>query len=78
VGGNPELVTHEETGLLFERGDASSLAAELRRLIEDEDLRRKLASNGQSYIRENFSAQVAAERMGDIYARLLRKQPPAG
>jgi glycosyltransferase involved in cell wall biosynthesis len=77
VGGNPELVTPEETGLLFERGDASSLAAELRRLIVDESLRRRLALNGQVYIRQNFSAQAAAQRMGEIYARLLRKQPPA-
>jgi glycosyltransferase involved in cell wall biosynthesis len=72
VGGNPELVRSGETGLLFERGDADGLAAALRRLIEDDRLRGQLASNGQRYIRGNFSAQAAAKRMGEIYSRLLK------
>jgi glycosyltransferase involved in cell wall biosynthesis len=71
VGGNPELVRAGETGLLFERGDAGSLADALQRLIGDEGLRKQLAVNGQSYVRGNFSAQAAARRMGEIYARLL-------
>jgi glycosyltransferase involved in cell wall biosynthesis len=71
VGGNPELVRPEETGLLFRRGDAESLAGALGRLIGDDGLRRRLAVAGQSYIRANFSAQAAAKRMGEIYARLL-------
>jgi glycosyltransferase involved in cell wall biosynthesis len=31
IGGNPELVSHEENGLLFKTGDAESLAAQLQR-----------------------------------------------
>jgi glycosyltransferase involved in cell wall biosynthesis len=53
------------------------LAAALRRVIADEELRRKLASSGRSYIRQNFSAQAAAQRMGEIYSCLLRKQRAA-
>jgi glycosyltransferase involved in cell wall biosynthesis len=79
VGGNPELVRSGETGLLFERGDVESLALALRRLMADDGLRRQLASNGQSYIRGNFSAQTAAQRMGEIYGRLLgQRKPPGG
>lgn len=71
TGGNPELIVSEERGLLFERGNADSLAAALRRLIENPSLRRKLAENGARFVRENFSLAAAARRMGDIYTELL-------
>jgi glycosyltransferase involved in cell wall biosynthesis len=75
VGGNPELVRAGETGLLFERGDVGSLSDALQRLIGDEGLRKQLAVNGQSYVRGSFSAQAAARRMGEIYARLIARRP---
>ena len=38
LGGMAELVEHEKNGLLFNPGDASDLALQLRRLKEDTDL----------------------------------------
>jgi glycosyltransferase involved in cell wall biosynthesis len=72
VGGNPELVLDGETGLLFEKSDAAGLAARLRLLIEDEPLRRRLASAGSRMIREKFSLQSSARRMEQIYESFLR------
>jgi glycosyltransferase involved in cell wall biosynthesis len=73
VGGNPELVRPGETGLLFERGNPESLAAALVRVIDNTDLRRRLASGGERFIRANFSAASAARRMGEIYTELLTR-----
>jgi glycosyltransferase involved in cell wall biosynthesis len=73
TGGNPELIRPGETGLLFERGSAESLAAALRRVIENEDLRRRLTLNSTQFIHDNFSAQAAARRMGEIYSGLLAR-----
>jgi glycosyltransferase involved in cell wall biosynthesis len=39
------VIVHEENGLLFRRGDAVSLAAALRRLIEEPGLRHRLGDN---------------------------------
>jgi L-malate glycosyltransferase len=71
VGGNPELIRHGETGLLFEAGDVSGLAAVLELLIGNRSLRHRLAGAGTRWIRENFSLRASAERMGEIYAELI-------
>jgi L-malate glycosyltransferase len=68
IGGNPELVEHGKTGLLFPAGDPRALAAALDSLVQDESLRRRLADAGEAFIRERFSSHAAARRMGVIYA----------
>lgn len=47
VGGIPELVRHEQDALLAEKGDIEGLAAAARRLLSDEDLRRRLGENAR-------------------------------
>ena len=71
VGGNPELVAHGETGMLFEPRDVAGLAEVLRLLVRDPARRRELASNAARLIRSRFSLEAAARRMGEIYAALL-------
>jgi glycosyltransferase involved in cell wall biosynthesis len=71
VGGNPELVTHGETGMLFEAGDAGGLAATLRVLIGDASLRRTLGERAAETMRTRFSLEAAAARMEQIYTSLL-------
>jgi glycosyltransferase involved in cell wall biosynthesis len=74
VGGNPELVSPERTGLLFEAGNAASLALTLDRLIENATLRKDLARGGQEFILKYFSLSAAAARMGDIYQELIERK----
>jgi glycosyltransferase involved in cell wall biosynthesis len=70
VGGNPELVKPDETGLLFKPGDPKDLASTLQTLIDRPDFRRDLAARGQAFV-ENFSIAEAARRMGEIYTSLM-------
>ncbi len=75
VGGTPELTgNNEEQGLLFESGDAKGLASQLARLIKDPDLRRDLGSRAATFAKENLSIQIAAERTGAMYERLLLRK----
>jgi glycosyltransferase involved in cell wall biosynthesis len=74
VGGNPELVRNGETGLLFEARDATGLASALRTLIENEPLRQRLRTAGARMLHERFSIQASADRMGEIFARLIEGQ----
>jgi glycosyltransferase involved in cell wall biosynthesis len=67
VGGNPELVGHGRTGLLFPAGDARALSAALDSLVASETLRRRLAEAGAGFIREGFSSQASASGIGRIY-----------
>lgn len=57
TGGTSEIVHHGKTGLLFPADDSHSLAAELLRLAQDDDLRQQLAVNGQQIVREQFSME---------------------
>lgn len=76
VGGNPELVRHGETGLVFPAGDVQALAQALRTLIDDAALRARLAAAGEQFIRSGFGVAAAAARMSEIYAQLLDKAHP--
>jgi glycosyltransferase involved in cell wall biosynthesis len=67
VGGNPELVQDGVNGLLFPAGDAEALAARLRMVLEDLDLRTRLAATAEERARGEFSREGAAKRMGEIY-----------
>jgi glycosyltransferase involved in cell wall biosynthesis len=68
VGGNPELVVHGETGMLFETRDNVGLASLLRQLAGSPDLRAMLAANAVHLIRQHFSIESSARRMEDIYS----------
>lgn len=74
TGGNPELVEHEITGLLFEPGNVADLAAALKRLIENRELRLRLGSAAADLMRGKFSTVVAARNMGAIYDGLLKSR----
>ena len=71
VGGNTELITAGENGLLFEVRDAAGLAAALDTLITNRELAKRYGSRSAEIIRERFSREVAAARMGQIYERLV-------
>lgn len=74
AGGNPELVSHGETGLLFPPRDADALASRLRLLIENQELRARLAEAGSRWIQRNFSQEASARRMAEIYRSLLLRR----
>jgi glycosyltransferase involved in cell wall biosynthesis len=71
VGGNPELVTDGETGLLFPAGDAGALAERLALLLDQPDYRRRLAAQAERRMREHFNRELAARAMGSIYQEFL-------
>ncbi|HUE03338.1 MAG TPA: glycosyltransferase family 4 protein [Bryobacteraceae bacterium] len=71
IGGNPELVIHGETGMLFTPRDVTELAEVLRLLAGAKALRDRLASNAVHLIESRFSLEAAARRMAEIYSSLL-------
>lgn len=67
VGGNIELVTPNQTGLLFESGNVSELCAALSQLADDRVERERLATEASKYIHRRFSQEASAHTMGQIY-----------
>jgi colanic acid/amylovoran biosynthesis glycosyltransferase len=72
VGGNPELVMHERTGLLFKVGDDADLATALRRLAQDEGLRHQLGAAAQERAQRDFSMTALAGAYGRLYLQAAR------
>jgi glycosyltransferase involved in cell wall biosynthesis len=63
AGGNPEIITHNQSGLLVKPGDVSALAAALKTLLEDRALAEKLLN------RLTLERHVAAVR--EVYQDAL-------
>ena len=63
TGGTPEIVLDGENGLLFMPGNSEDLAQKIARLVDDPELRRKLAEAGKQTIMEGFTI---ARMMDDI------------
>lgn len=53
IGGIPDLILHEQTGLLVPPADPEALAAALRRLMTDSLLRQRLGNAGREHVLAN-------------------------
>lgn len=71
AGGVPEIIEQGVTGLMFEPGNHQDLAAALRRLQSDRELRGRLAGQGRSLAREKYSDESHMQRLENYFERLL-------
>ena len=76
VGGCPEAVDDNRTGLLVPPGDPDALAAAIARLAGDAPLREKLAAEGHRWARERFAVEVVTRQYAALYDRLLERNAP--
>ena len=74
MGGVPYLIEHGVHGLLFEAGDADTLARHLITLAKDPTLRQHLGERLYQRGREDFSLESTLERQLNIYETILRRQ----
>jgi glycosyltransferase involved in cell wall biosynthesis len=71
VGSVRDAVRHGETGLLVPPEDGEALAAAIRRLLGDADLRRRLARSGRRLVLERFTADHMARSFRALYDELV-------
>lgn len=69
--GIPHYITHNETGLLFEKENIQELASCLRTLLRDEDLRKRLEENGCTYVRSILSEARYVEEYSKMLTQVL-------
>jgi len=72
VGGIPEVVEDNVSGVLVPAGDAYALASALADLIHDPARRKALGQAAQARARALFSAEVIVPRYEALYQRLCR------
>ena len=78
VGGTPEALVNEVTGLLVAPGDSPALAAAIGRLLDDRPLAAGLGQAARQLIADRFSVDRMVRSTEDLYMELLaRKQRTA-
>jgi glycosyltransferase involved in cell wall biosynthesis len=70
IDGMPEDLTDGTDSLLVDPGDVDSLAAALRRLLTDDDLRSRLSTGARATHERRFSADHFVSGLGSIYSEL--------
>jgi sugar transferase (PEP-CTERM/EpsH1 system associated) len=71
VGGNPELVRHDVTGMLVPARDPAALAAAIARYTTDAAARRRHGDAGQHRVVHEFTLHAAVERYISLYEALV-------
>ncbi|MGH9475585.1 MAG: glycosyltransferase family 4 protein [Terriglobales bacterium] len=77
VGGVPNYVSDGRNGLLFKPEDPDDLAARLRILLADDQLRARLGAAGLDRVRCELDERAYARAFGAMLAGLTGSQPPA-
>ena len=67
-----EIVIHQETGILFEKGDVDDLALNLSKLIEDSELRHQLGIKAREWVCEHRDWNIVAGTLDGVYHNLLK------
>jgi len=71
VGGNPEVVLNEKTGLLVKPNDSELLKSAILRLLDEREFAKGLAEEGYKMVAEKFSIDAMVEKTERFYERLL-------
>jgi glycosyltransferase involved in cell wall biosynthesis len=66
-GAGPEIVNHQETGLIVDPQNTESLANAIEELIKSEDRRRLFAVQAGEYVNEYLRPESYARKMASIY-----------
>ncbi len=76
IGGIPEVVIHNETGLLVPPHDPKALSEALIWTYEHPEKAAAMAERGYHYVHENFTFQKMIERTEQVYLNLLHPRRP--
>lgn len=74
TGGLPEVVSHEETGLVVAYGDSVALGVALKQLSDDPARRARFGAAAAARARRLFGNAVVAKQYVDLYRREIRNR----
>ncbi|WP_052812811.1 glycosyltransferase family 4 protein [Desulfonatronum thioautotrophicum] len=78
VGGIPEIVDHQHTGLLVAPGDPAALAAAITTVLRRPDLGAMMAENALRQVQSTFTLSAMGRRVESLMRRLTDTRTPAG
>jgi glycosyltransferase involved in cell wall biosynthesis len=66
-----EVVEDGRTGLVFPVGDEKFLAAQIVKLLSDQNLSQRLSENAKKFVKEKHDWEKIIDRLESIYADLV-------
>lgn len=74
VGGIPDTVRHEETGLLVDEAAPQQITDSVIRLIDTPGFRQQLIDQARNFARINLTRECSARRFSDLFSQLCPDQ----
>jgi protein-tyrosine-phosphatase len=78
VGGVPEVIAHQASGLLVDGGDVAGLAEACRELIQDTVGARRLAARARRVVQDAFSRERNGLELMNAYRAAVREPRTSG
>lgn len=78
VGGIPDVVCHNQTGLLVDKGDFDGLAQALISLLSKPAELTRLSQAARMFACEHFNGEKSADRLVKLYETLIVNTPKGG
>ena len=72
VGGIPEVIDQNVTGLLVPPNSGSMLAVAINKVLEDQEESNRLSNNLHLKVKNNFSLHVMIEKTKSLYFKILQ------
>jgi glycosyltransferase involved in cell wall biosynthesis len=73
VGGTPEIVDSDRTGILIDAGDVAALVAAACRLMHDRRAAEEMGERARSAVKERFSIAAMVHATERVYASVTRR-----
>jgi len=73
IGGIPEVVIHEETGMLAPANNVEALTDCIRVVLNDMALRNKMISKAQALVTQSYSLDTMLDAVEQFYGEIFRK-----
>ena len=74
VGGIPEIVEDNKTGLLITPADSRILTQAMEKLINDAQLRSTLGNNGRKAVEEKFNSEIQVKKVEQVFEELIGRR----
>ncbi|MED1203453.1 glycosyltransferase family 4 protein [Heyndrickxia acidicola] len=74
VGGLPEIVKNEVTGIIIPSGDEEALYKNLNQLLDDEQRRKKLGANAKQWAQQHWSLDKEVKNVVDVYKNAINQR----
>lgn len=71
VGGIPDFLKDNETGLFCEVHNPKNIAEKVKILLENNELREKIIKNSAEMVKNNYSWNLVAQKMNNIFNKII-------